>query len=123
MQPKRGEGERGKGAPGGEEIVLGPPLPPNFILKAPKFRDRGKLPAAEGGEQMLSAHSRKLDTGPPAAHQLSHRGPPLAPTGSPMARWGAGSVPVSSARGRGRQPQRRATVTPSFGPKLSLTPF
>lgn len=46
------------------------------ILYVPKIRDR-KLPATERSEQVLSAHSRKLEAQCPAAHPLSHGGPPL----------------------------------------------
>lgn len=50
---------------------------PSSILCVPKTRDR-KSPATERSEQqMLSAHSRKLETQRPAAHPPSHWGPPL----------------------------------------------
>ena len=79
--------------------------PPVLFLKSQKSEAERKLPAAGGGEQMLSAHSRKLETRPPAAHQLSHRGPPLARTGSPVARvWGQ-EVAHSSCKGRKMQPR------------------
>ena len=95
---------------------------PGFILKAPKIRARGKLPTAEGGEQMLSAHSRKLETRHPAAHQLSRRGPPLAPTSRPVARWGAGSVPASSARTEEGSPEK-SNCDPRFLPRAESYPF
>lgn len=71
---------------------------------------------------MLSAHSRKLETRHPAAHQLSHRGPSLAPISRPVARWGAGSVLGSSASAEEGSPEN-SNCDPCFCPKLRLTPF
>ena len=111
----------GAGAPGGEETVLGSP-PPVPLSRPQKSATGRKLPAAEGGEQMLSAHSRKLGTRHPAAYQLSHRGPPLAPTGSPAARRGTGSGPASSARAEEGGPEKN-NRDPRFRPTRSLSPF
>lgn len=66
-------------APGGEETVQVLPSPVPFS-KSQNSETGRKLPRAKRGEQMLSAHSRKLGAQRPAAHSLSHWGPPLALT-------------------------------------------
>lgn len=111
----------GTGGTGGEEILLGPPSPVPSS-KPQKSGTGRKLPAAEGGKQMLSAHSRKLETRPPAAYHLSRRGPPLAPTGSPEARWGTGSGSVSSAGAEEGGPEK-SNWEPCFCPVRSLLPL
>lgn len=80
---------------------------------------------------MLSAHSRKLETRPLAAHQLSHRGPPLARTGSPVggpnrdhsrSQKGDRKLPTAAARAEKCSPED-SNCDPGFCPELSLEPF
>lgn len=92
------------GAPGGKESILGP-IHPHFYSPSPRTQEMGtRVPAAKGGEQMLSAHSRKQDTPHPAAHKLSHQGLPLVLTNRPVARrvggggTTTGSVPRAAVR-------------------------
>lgn len=111
----------GAGAPGGEEIVLGPP-PPVPSSEPRNSGTRRKLAAAEGGARMLSAHSRKLETPHPAAPQLSHRGR-LWHRPAALRPDGGQEVAQCLLLGRRRAAQRRATGPHVSAPTQSPIPF
>lgn len=109
------------GTPGGEKIIWGPAHPQFHSLSPKKSESGRKFPAAEKGEQMLDAHSRKLETQHPAAHPLSQWGPPLALTRSPMAGRGSGSVPTAAVRAKNSLEDSSYDLC--FCPELSLAPL
>lgn len=100
----------GAGTPDGEAIILGPAHHPVPFSESPKSETGRRLPAVEEGEQMLNAHSRKLETQHPSAHPLSHWGPPLALTLSPVVGRGGQKVSPQQLLGQ-RTAQRTATGT------------
>lgn len=55
-------------------------LPTPVPFSKSQNSEAGRDVPTKRSEQMLSAHSRKLGAQRPAAHSLSHRGPPLALT-------------------------------------------
>lgn len=85
-----------------------PPVP---FSKSQNSGTGRKLPAADRSEQMLSAHSRKLEVQHPAAHPSSRWGLPLALTHSPVARVGdgTGSAPQQMLR-QEKTDQRTVTM-------------
>lgn len=87
--------------------VLPTPVP---FSKSQKSETGRKLSAAENREQMLNAHSWKLETRHLAAHPKSHWGLPLALTPRPAARVGAQEVSPQQLRGQ-KTAQTTATAT------------
>lgn len=112
----------GTGAPGGEGIVLGP-VHPQFHSQSLGTQRQGECcQQLKEGNRGLSAHSRKLETRRPVAHQLSNWGPHLALISNSVARVRGQEVSHSSCWDRRRRP-RGQQLCPMFPPKLGRATF